>query len=55
MHGAVIGRINARFGTCFRPFEHNEENVRRCFAIVEQMDMEHTKLMRAREATEARS
>jgi hypothetical protein len=29
--GAVIRRLNERFGTSFREFEHTEENVRACF------------------------
>lgn len=33
--GRVIERANARFGTSFTPFEHSEENVRRCFAKIE--------------------
>lgn len=28
--GAVVQRINARYGTSFAPFEHTEDNVRRC-------------------------
>jgi hypothetical protein len=34
--GAVIRRINARFGTCFKEFHHTRENVERCFEIIEQ-------------------
>jgi hypothetical protein len=33
--GAVIERLNARFGTAFTPFEHTEENVRACFAEID--------------------
>jgi hypothetical protein len=33
--GAVIERVNARFGTAFTPFEHTEENVRACFAEID--------------------
>ncbi len=28
--GAVMARVNARFGTAFTPFDHTEENVRSC-------------------------
>ncbi|MGH7145589.1 MAG: hypothetical protein ACREJ2_15875 [Planctomycetota bacterium] len=34
--GAVIGRVNAKFGTKFAEFQHTPENVQRCFALVEQ-------------------
>ena len=33
--GSVIRRINARFGTAFTEFEHTEENVARCFELIE--------------------
>ncbi len=33
--GHVIRAINERFGTGFREFEHNESNVRECYAIIE--------------------
>jgi hypothetical protein len=33
--GAVIRRVNRRFGTRFREFEHTSENVRACFNLVE--------------------
>ena len=33
--GAVIRRVNSRFGTTFVPFEHTEANVKRCFALIE--------------------
>lgn len=36
--GQVIQRINARFGTAFKPFEHTEENLKKVFQIVEEMD-----------------
>lgn len=29
--GATMRRVNERFGTAFTPFDHTEENVRRCF------------------------
>jgi hypothetical protein len=33
--GAVIGRVNAAFGTSFREFAHTEENVRYSFEAIE--------------------
>jgi hypothetical protein len=33
--GAVTRRLNRRFGTHFREFEHTPENVRTCFTLVE--------------------
>jgi hypothetical protein len=33
--GAVICRVNQRFGTRFREFDHSPENVRFCFDLVE--------------------
>jgi hypothetical protein len=33
--GAVIRRVNERFGTRFHPFEHTESNVRACFEEIE--------------------
>ncbi|MGZ4131804.1 MAG: hypothetical protein ACXVWF_02055 [Actinomycetota bacterium] len=29
--GATMRRVNERYGTLFTPFEHTQENVRRCF------------------------
>lgn len=34
--GAVIRALNRRFGTEFEEFEHTEENVKRCFDLMEQ-------------------
>jgi hypothetical protein len=34
--GAVIRRVNRRFGTTFREFEHTEENVRACFEAIDR-------------------
>ena len=34
--GAVIRKLNARFGTGFAEFEHSPENVGRCFRILEE-------------------
>ena len=38
--GEVIRRVNARFGTNFKLFEHTEENLRKVFQIVEEMHKE---------------
>jgi hypothetical protein len=35
-YGAVIERVNARFGTDFAPFEHTEDNVARVFSLIEE-------------------
>ncbi len=34
--GAVIERVNDRFGTTFGRFEHTEENVRRCWEAIDR-------------------
>ena len=34
--GAVIRRVNARFGTAFEEFDHTPENVDRCFATISE-------------------
>ncbi|MEW6059377.1 MAG: hypothetical protein AB1551_04430 [Actinomycetota bacterium] len=34
--GEVTRRVNERFGTAFREFEHTDENVRRCFEAIDQ-------------------
>jgi len=34
--GRVLERINSFYGTTFTPFEHSEENVRECFAAIEE-------------------
>lgn len=38
--GLVMGKLNQRFGTTYAPFSHTADNVRKCFALVEQLDME---------------
>jgi hypothetical protein len=38
--GAVIRRINARYGTNFHPFEHTKANVLKCFDAIDQHDRE---------------
>jgi hypothetical protein len=40
--GAVIERVNARFGTSFLPFEHTGENLDRCNAVIEELDRRDT-------------
>jgi hypothetical protein len=47
--GAVIARVNERFGTPFTTFEHTEENVASVFARVDEMD----RLDRGRRAAES--
>jgi hypothetical protein len=34
--GAVIRRLNARFGTSFQEFQHTDENLALCFALIER-------------------
>jgi hypothetical protein len=36
--GAVVDEVNARFGTCFRRFEHTPENESAAFRLVEEMN-----------------
>lgn len=52
--GRVIQRINDRFGTNFRVFEHTEENLKKVFQIVEEMDKQDTGLPEVKEETVAR-
>lgn len=35
--GAVVERVNARFGTAFAPFEHTKENVAAAFARIDKV------------------
>lgn len=44
--GAVIGRVNARFGTSFRPFEHRPEHLTR---IDREIDEDYRSRARSRE------
>lgn len=37
-YGAIIRRLNRRFGTSFVPYRHTEENERRSFELVEAMN-----------------
>jgi hypothetical protein len=34
--GRVISTVNDRYGTAFAPFDHTDENVARCFGLIEQ-------------------
>ena len=34
--GAVVRRLNERFGTSFKEFEHTEANMRECFELIEE-------------------
>jgi hypothetical protein len=36
-YGAVLERVNARFGTRFSPFDHSNDNVESVFAYIEKM------------------
>ena len=50
----IIRRVNARFGTNFKLFEHTEENLQKVFQIVEEMDKQDTGLGEVKEVTVAR-
>ncbi len=52
--GRVIVRVNERFGTIFKPFEHTDENVRNVFDLVEEMDKADQKRNSVTEITVAR-
>lgn len=52
--GQVIQRINARFGTNFKVFKHTDENIKKVFQIVEEMDKQDTGLPQVKEETVAR-
>jgi len=52
--GNVIRRINERFGTSFKPFEHTDENLKKVFKLVEEMDKNDTGLPYVKEETVAR-
>lgn len=52
--GEVIRRVNAHFGTNFKPFEHTGEKLRKVFQIVEDMDKQDTGLSEVKEETVAR-
>jgi len=52
--GEVIRWVNAHFGTNFKLFEHSDENLRKVFQIVEEMDKQDTGLREVKEQTVAR-
>jgi len=52
--GELIRRVNARFGTNFKPFEYTEESLQKVFQIVEEMDKQDTGLSEVKEETVAR-
>jgi len=52
--GRVIVRVNERFGTIFEPFEHTDENIRKVFDLVEEMDKADQKRDSVTETTVAR-
>jgi len=52
--GQVIHRLKEKYGTNFVPFEHSEDNVNRCFALVEKMDRQDRKRPVVTETTVAR-
>lgn len=49
--GAVIRRLNTRFGTCFNTFEHTDANVGACFQQAERFSQQshagHTSILEA--------
>lgn len=52
--GDVIHRVNAEFGTSFVPFNHEEEQVQKCFEIIEELNRRREKRERVVELTIAR-
>jgi len=40
--GQVIIKLNEKFGTSFTRFAHNEQNVERCFRLIEEMNRAYT-------------
>lgn len=53
-YGAVIRRVNARFGTTFAIFDHTDENVRKCYRPIDEMDHRDTKRAKVTATTVAR-
>lgn len=41
-YGSTIERVNWQFGTSFMKFEHTDENVQRCYQLIEEMDRRDT-------------
>lgn len=52
--GRVIDRVNERFHTSFRSFEHTDENVQKVFKLVEEMDKADQQKTTVTETTVAR-
>lgn len=40
--GAVIRRLNSRFGTAFAEFEHTDESVAACYKEIDEIEQYHT-------------
>jgi hypothetical protein len=40
--GAVIRRLNGRFGSAFTEFEHTDENVAACYKQIDEIEQYHT-------------
>lgn len=52
--GEVIRRLNQRFGSTFREFQHTDANVASCFAIIEEHDRTNRTPGKIEEQTVAR-
>jgi hypothetical protein len=52
--GAVIKRLNRHFGTSFAVFEHTEENTKKCFQFIDELDKQDTGHSEVTETTVAR-
>jgi hypothetical protein len=52
--GDVIGRVNAQFGTSFAVFDHSEEQVGKCFSIIEELNRKREQRGHVVELTVAR-
>ncbi|MBC7251930.1 MAG: hypothetical protein H5T62_16835, partial [Anaerolineae bacterium] len=52
--GAIIEKVNRKFGTNFKPFVHTDENVVQVMRIVEEMDRADQRKATVTETTVAR-
>ena len=52
--GLVIQKVNVHFGTSFSIFKHTEENVKKAFQLIEEMDQKDTGRAEVTENTVAR-
>jgi hypothetical protein len=52
--GGVIDRVNAQFGTSFTVFDHNEEQVEKCFSTIEELNRKREQREHVVELTVAR-